>query len=299
MVKTMNELGNAYRVLGITEYATVKEVSNAYRRMAKRYHPDSNPKNTDNALKMMMKINEAYETIKKHYQEEPVKKFTGKASGKPAQKHSSTRTARATNLRREKTDREHREQEAFYRYLEKMAAQRRREKEEGDRYAVILENVSILFSFFYEHLLYSTVVRSRPGLSDILRKFEENYDRIMKKCAEFVRKSGSRFYRRKAYQAYKFLSAFISEMNSSKTTDLERRSGACHMFEKAVYDSDRFIGAFFTDESAGKEGERSMLGDCLDSFELFIRSYPDSALIEYAQSRLDVLEKLYRAFMKE
>ncbi len=295
----MNELGSAYRILGITEHATVKEVNHAYRRMAKKYHPDSNPKNSEDALTMMMKINDAYETIKKHIQKGPAKKFTGKSSGKSTSKRYATWTERWVDVGREKAARERREQEAFYRYLEKMARQRERENEEGDRYAVILENVSILFSFFYEHILYSPVVRTRPGSADILRRFEDNYDRLMKKCADFVKKSKSRFYRRKAYQAYKFLSAFIMGMNSTDTAGIERRAGACHMFEKAVYDSDKFIGTFFTDESAGEEGERAMLGDCLDSFEIFIRAYPDSALIEYAQRRLDVLEKLYRAFMKE
>ncbi len=291
----MNELGNAYRVLGLTEFATVAEVQRAYRKMAKKYHPDSNPSNQDDAHKMMMKINEAYETIKKHIRSEPGKRFTGKS---PAGRYG-TRTRRASDPRREAAVRERREQEAFYRYLEKMAKQRMREEAEGDRYAVILENISILFSFFYEHILYSPVVRARPGSTDFLSRFEENYDRLMKRCAEFVRNSGSRFYRRKAYQTYKFLSSFINEMNSGDTSCLERRAGACHMFEKAVYESDRFIGAFFTDESAGEEGERAMFSDCLDSFEIFIRSYPDSALIEYAQHRLDVLEKLYRAFMRE
>jgi len=295
----MNEIGNAYRVLGITEHATLKEVHHAYRRMAKKYHPDSNPDSSDDALKMMMKINEAYETIKKHIRSESGKRFTAKPSGKSSSRRYGARAQRAFDARREAAARERREQEAFYKYLEKMARQRKLEEEEGDRYSVILENISILFSFFYEHILYSPVVRARPGSTDILRRFEENYDRLMKRCKEFVQKSRSRFYRRKSYQTYKFLSSFINEMNSDDAAGLERRAGACHMFEKAVYESDRFIGTFFTDESAGEEGERAMFSDCLDSFEIFIRSYPDSALIEYAQRRLDVLEKLYRAFMKE
>jgi curved DNA-binding protein CbpA len=300
----MNKLENAYRILGISEYASVKEVHLAYRRMAKKYHPDSNPENTDNALKMMMKINEAYEAIKNHIREEGVKKpaeqtRSGGATGKKQPVYHATKARYTTDAIWERAARERREREAFYRHLEKTVKERNREREEGERYAVILENISILFSFFYEHLLYSSVVRTRPGSAVLLQRFEDNYDRVMKKCAEFVQHSHSRFYRRKAYQAYKFLSAFTTGMRNIDTAGLERRAGACHMYEKAVYESDKFIGAFFTDDSTSADGERALFGECLDSFEIFLRAYPDSVLIEQAKRRLDILENLYRAFMKE
>ena len=302
MKTNMNKLGDAYRILGISEYATVKEVHHAYRRMAKKYHPDSNPKNPDHALGMMMKINEAYDTIKDHIRKESTKKHpknSRRTTGKKQAAYHEARARYANNAAWERAARERREREAFYRYLEKMAKERHREREEGERYSVILENVSILFSFFYEHLLYSPVVRSRPGSAALLQRFEDNYERVMKKCADFVQHAQSRFYRRKAYQAYKFLDSFISGIRNIDTACLERRAGACHMYDTAVYHSDKFIGAFFTDDSAGDEGERALFGECLDSFEVFIRAYPDSELIERAKQRLDILENLYRAFMKE
>ena len=52
---------NYYEILGVSFSSTQEEIKNAYRRMAKKYHPDINPQ--ADALIMMQKINEAYETL--------------------------------------------------------------------------------------------------------------------------------------------------------------------------------------------------------------------------------------------
>jgi len=52
-----------YRVLGLDRNATDEEVKQAYRRLAKKYHPDMNP-GDEHAAKMMNDINAAYEQIK-------------------------------------------------------------------------------------------------------------------------------------------------------------------------------------------------------------------------------------------
>lgn len=52
-----------YKVLGIDRDASEEEIKAAYRRKARIYHPDENPKDEDAALKMN-EINEAYEMIK-------------------------------------------------------------------------------------------------------------------------------------------------------------------------------------------------------------------------------------------
>ncbi|MGH9285392.1 MAG: DnaJ domain-containing protein, partial [Acidimicrobiales bacterium] len=36
-----------YKVLGVPEAATEKDITRAYRRLAKRYHPDANPGSED------------------------------------------------------------------------------------------------------------------------------------------------------------------------------------------------------------------------------------------------------------
>ncbi len=52
-----------YRVLGLERGASDEEVKRAYRRLAKKYHPDMNP-GDEHAAKMMNDINAAYDQIK-------------------------------------------------------------------------------------------------------------------------------------------------------------------------------------------------------------------------------------------
>ena len=56
-------IDDPYKVLGVSPDATDDEIKQAYRRLAKKYHPDRNP-GDEEAAKMMQKINAAYEQIK-------------------------------------------------------------------------------------------------------------------------------------------------------------------------------------------------------------------------------------------
>lgn len=55
--------GNPYKILGVPENATEEEITKAYRKLAKKYHPDLNPGDQE-AEKKMGEINAAYEEIK-------------------------------------------------------------------------------------------------------------------------------------------------------------------------------------------------------------------------------------------
>ncbi len=56
---------NPYEILGVSENATDTEVKNAYRELAKKYHPDNYQDSplADVAEKKMQEINEAYDKI--------------------------------------------------------------------------------------------------------------------------------------------------------------------------------------------------------------------------------------------
>ena len=54
---------NPYDVLGVSPSASDEEIARAYKRLAKKYHPDLNPGNAA-AAEQMGRINRAYDDIK-------------------------------------------------------------------------------------------------------------------------------------------------------------------------------------------------------------------------------------------
>ncbi len=52
-----------YEVLGVNKNATDDEIKKAYRKLAKKYHPDANPDNKEEAEAKFKEVNEAYENL--------------------------------------------------------------------------------------------------------------------------------------------------------------------------------------------------------------------------------------------
>ena len=52
-----------YKLLGVDRGATVEDISKAYKKLARKYHPDLNPGNKE-AEEKFKEINEAHEVLK-------------------------------------------------------------------------------------------------------------------------------------------------------------------------------------------------------------------------------------------
>ena len=83
---------NYYSILGVTPDSSDAEIKSAYRRLARKFHPDVNP----NGASYFKDITEAYDTLsdaKKRLQYDTINGFFKSSSGKQEKQHTSPKEA--------------------------------------------------------------------------------------------------------------------------------------------------------------------------------------------------------------
>lgn len=86
---------NAYKLLGVSPSASDDEVKKAYRRLAKKYHPDANIGNEEAAAKRMAEVNAAYDEIMNYRQgktqADPFSGFSGSGQSGTSTEYTAAR----------------------------------------------------------------------------------------------------------------------------------------------------------------------------------------------------------------
>lgn len=98
-------LETALRIFGLNPDPSTDELNKAFRRLAKRYHPDSNGERVEWATHQMASINIAYETIRKSIQNGPAQstRTYRSAAGRPYARSSTTAGTRRSYSRNSAT----------------------------------------------------------------------------------------------------------------------------------------------------------------------------------------------------
>ena len=201
--------------------------------------------------------------------------------------------------KRRTEDRRTREQEAFQRFWERVTLERKYELEDKKYFNSIVNYARTFLSFCYRKNLHNFTYRERPYGSRLYSEYVIRFRRMLDKGRQIIKFSKSERYRKRSNLVFGFLKSFIDDTERVYSAGIERRAQALRSFEKALYGSDKFIGNYFTKENTDREQVIELFKESLDRFEYFLQAYPESPLIEYAQSRLGVLELLYRAFIRD
>ena len=171
----MEDIYKAFEMLGISYTTDISVVSKAFRTLAKRYHPDSNPQRSAENQKKMQMINEAYSLIKKYLKSgefsgairEPtgrthdVREEWGHYRSRWEKAWEEARKKREEKIRME-MEKRRREEEFLRRFWEKVAKMKKVEDEDEKKFEVILNYVLVLIKFYYKNNLHNVSIRSRP-----------------------------------------------------------------------------------------------------------------------------------------
>ena len=164
----MERLREAYKILGVPVNSPLGIVRNAYRKLAKEYHPDYNPHDQHLSTSMMMKINDAYETIKWHL-ERGIEVEDHKKTGRVRYPYEDMIRRWERERRQEEEQKTRAEQrlrkqeEAYDRFLDHIANERKKELEDRRHYEDITRYTGILISFYYRNNLHNPHFRERSS----------------------------------------------------------------------------------------------------------------------------------------
>lgn len=295
----------AYKFLGLNKDSSLSDVTRLYRKLAKKYHPDSNQGNPSYSHTMMMRINEAYRTIKeflgKGYSfldlvQEPSRERDYEEYERRWQdQYQRQRAARATK----EAQRAAREREVIDKFWERLVNEQKQELIDKKSYDIIIKYCSKIISFFYKKNLHNPIFRMRPYSQADLQEYLEMYTILFEKSAQLAQNAQSERYRRKSLFVHDFLKSFKVEMLREYHIGFEKRASAVGSYENAVRCFDRFMEHYFSAKESPREEVLKRFKESLNSFEYFAKSYPESLLIECTRGKIDLLEKMYRAFIKE
>jgi curved DNA-binding protein CbpA len=320
------KLFDAYGALGLPLECPFADVTRVYKRLAKRFHPDSNPDDPLPYQELMSRINTAYATIRECH-------AAGLTAGDLRDSHETGRRPgggrfsdwysrqsrpgdrdrtlwawleredrakrREEELRAKERERRERERAASDRFWEHVAQEKKREIRDRKTYDVIVKYAQKLISFYFKMNFGNSLFRARPYVRDNFVGYVDIYKQRLRRISALKRAHQSAAYKRRAGFAYAFLKSFISDTLKPHTAATERRSSALDVFERASRSSDRFISDFFSGDGLRGARARERFRESLEFYDTFLKAYPESPLVEHAYRKVDVLDKLYRGFIKE
>jgi len=311
MAQLVERLFEAYKLLGVSADSPLDEITRAYRRLAKKFHPDSNPEQQTYAHEMMMKINEAYSLVKDSYG------YSRSENGRPAgtaewkTDAGVDRTLWAWILRFERQreeqrlrqqqeiERKKKEDEALRKFWEKIIQQRQLEIADQKAYETIKKYAFELLANFYEKNYQNILAVRRRYLDKDFEEYIEKFKCYMKRIRSLAGSSQSKGYRKKSTALYRFLRSFILDAVRDTTSVTERRASAFESYGSATRDLQKFLGSYFSVQTMKKEELKEKFSQTLRYFEEFLSSYPDSPLIEYAKGKIEIMENFFFSYMKE
>jgi len=312
------EVMQAYRFLGLSTECSDEEITKVYRSLAKRFHPDSNP--GADSHNIMMRINEAYGAIREHikggrkpgFTTDPFSSRSGPhvrservrpaSTGRPANGGPHASNTRHTTFgqqeTRERTGREAGEDD-LRGLWEHIVREYGHEKEDRKTFTLLLRHTYRIIKGYYEEGMHNPGSRRNPAKLIELETLKGKLGVVAERCGRFGREAGSDLYRHRGPLLHRFLLSLHRDMDEECDLFTERRASAVQVFEDGVRSADRFIYYHFSETSIDMGKANSMLKDALHDFETFVRTYPDSPLVPCSRRKVELLEHLYRAFIRE